>query len=171
MSSRRPWRTNSRLTPVYNPIASPHFNPDLQPEAKWELLKEPPHLPNSVVYLNDGRIHSQNASNRPYYAKLGHPYDRGFTDANYQITGVTNIGRLALPSGFIFQRFMPGGGKSSTDLRVLTRAEATVTAARPGCSRSSLLPEVPARGVVLNHRLAGLSLGATQLLYRSTKGK
>ena len=61
--------------------------------------------------------------------------------AAYRVTGITNFGGTAFPSGFVFEEYAPTGGPSPHDTKKLRRAEVTVAAFRPVCSRKNLLPE------------------------------
>jgi len=128
------------LTPVYDVNASLQADPDLKREAKWELVNEPGSLPLNVVYL-----------------------EGGLTNATYTATGVTNAGTIKIPSGFVFEfrgnpfsaNFAPGPielGESAPAYRVRKRAVATVTAVKPVCSRSDLLPTAEGMTMVIDQR-------------------
>jgi hypothetical protein len=107
---------------------------------KLELISGPGSLPWSIVYLG--------------YPGLP-------TDATYTATGVTNAGAVQIPSGFVFENRMsrsyaPGliaPGESAPTYRVRKRAIATVTAVRPGCSRSDLRPQANGKTFVIDLRL------------------
>jgi hypothetical protein len=134
----------NRITPVYDCNASVSVDPKLKREARWELFSGPASLPSSVVY--SGRI--------------GVPID-----AIYWATGVTNTGKLQMASGFEFERrigrgFAPGPttpGRSIPDYGILSRATATVTAVRPGCSRKDLLPTAEGLISVIDERLSPIT--------------
>jgi len=149
-------RTNDLITPVYDQVAGPTFNPNLKQQARWSFLPKAPGLPSVLDYFNDGQLHSMSKSNLPSVFKLPKPYDQGFTNAICYATGVTNIGGLALPSGFVFERYMPANGRKSTDLRVMERVEASVTAVRSSCSRENLMPELSRKSntVIVDRRSA-----------------
>jgi hypothetical protein len=127
------------LTPVYDLNASVAVHPNLKREAKWDLINGAGSLPRSVVYLEMF----------------------GRTNATYLATGVTNTGSVLVPSGFVFEqrvgaRFAPGpfgAGESAATYRFRKRAVATVTAVRPACSRSDLLPAAKGLTMVIDRRL------------------
>jgi hypothetical protein len=128
------------LTPVYDPNAWASVIPTLRREAKWKLINGPGSLPSSVVYV-----------------------DRGVAAATYTATGVTNAGMIQIPGGFVFEQrdngnlYGPGlilPGVSVPAYHVLRRVVATVTAVRPGCSRSDLLPAAKGTTLVIDYRLS-----------------
>jgi len=131
------------LTPVYDANASVTVDRKLAREAKWKLLKGPGSLPLSVVYLDSDKS----------------------TDAAYMATGVTNAGTIQIASGFLFelrvQRGFAAGqmrtGDSSQEYRIQKQAIANVTAVRPGCSRSDLLPAVNGSTLVIDQRQADVT--------------
>jgi hypothetical protein len=128
------------LTPVYDVNASLPVDPNMKREAKWELVNGSGSLPMKVIYL-----------------------ERGFTNATYAATGVTNVGDIKIPSGFVFEFrgnpfsaiFAPGPiapGESAPAYRVRKRAVATVTAVKPVCSRSDLSPKAEGMTMVIDQR-------------------
>jgi hypothetical protein len=132
--------STNRLTPAYDSNASAIIHPDLKREAKWELVNGPGSLPNSIVYLDEHGNHTPNAT--------------------YMATGVTNVGELKIPSGFVFEqrvgaRFAPGSialGESAPAYHIRKRAVATVTAVRPVCTRSELMPVASGITMVIDER-------------------
>jgi len=136
--------TTNRITPVYDCNASVAEDPKMRREARWELFSGPASLPSNVVYIGD----------------IGVPID-----AIYWATGVTNTGKLQMASGFEFERrigrgFAPGPttpGRSIPDYGILSRATATVTAVRPGCSRKDLLPTAEGFIKVIDERLSPIT--------------
>ena len=144
------------LTPVYDSNASVAVDPNLKLEAKWELVKGPISLPLRAVYLQSSEV----------------------TDATFESTGVTNLGELQIPSGFVFEQrvgtsFAPGPiapGELAPTYRVRKRAEATVSAIRPGCSRRELLPIAKGRTLVIDQRLAHASTPIPRTAYVIPRG-
>jgi hypothetical protein len=129
------------LTPVYDSNASASVNPNLKRRAEWELVNGPGSLPLNVVYFED----------------FSH-----ITNATYIATGVTNVDKLKISSGFVFEYringvhyFAPGLGMSGVPdpkYRIRSRAVATVTAVRPYCSRSDLSPTATGKTIVIDER-------------------
>jgi hypothetical protein len=108
--------------------------------AKWELIKGLGSLPSNIMYLGEIGL---------------------ATNATYEATGFTNAGTVRIPAGFVFEErimldYAPGliaPGDSAPTYRVRKRAIAKVTAVRPVCSRSDLLPAAQGRTMVLDLRL------------------
>jgi hypothetical protein len=131
----------NRLTPVYDSNASASVNPHLTRRAEWELVNGPGSLPLSVVY----------------FVEFSH-----ITNATYVTTGVTNVDKLKIPRGFVFEYringvhyFAPGPippGGTLPAYHILRRAVATVTAVRPYCSRSDLSPIATGKTMVIDER-------------------
>lgn len=144
------------LTPAYDSNASAVVNPNLKREAKWEFINGPGSLPLNVVYLDE-------------------PFNR-ITNATYMSTGVTNVGKLKFPSGFVFEQriiggrnFAPGSsisGVPDPNYRVRKRAVATVTAVRPYCSRAEFVPTAKGNTQVSDERLARVPNSNPRMYYR-----
>jgi hypothetical protein len=134
--------STDRLTPGYDLNASVSVHPEMKWQAKWKLIDGTGSLPLKVTYWNS-------------------PDEGGDIDATYVATGVTNAGGIQVPSGFVFERriqsgFAPGPiplGGTVPDYRIYKRAVATVTAVRPDCSRSSLMPTAEGMTFVIDERL------------------
>jgi hypothetical protein len=135
----------SLLTPVYDVSASAPGDPNLKLNASWELLGGPGSFPAQVTYFQGNRV----------------------TDAVYQVTGVTNVNGTLFPSGFLFERYLIGTPKG----RVIKRASALVTAVRPACSLSSLLPTVTRDTVVADRRVAPADDKRKIVSYRVNEGR
>lgn len=132
--------STNRLTPAYDSNASAIIHPNLKREAKWELVNGSGSLPSSVVYLDE--------------------YGNHTTNATYMATGITNVGELKIPSGFVFEqrvgaRFTTGSSLSGVPdptYHVRKRAVAMVTAVRPVCTRSELMPVASGITMVIDER-------------------
>ncbi len=120
--------TTNQLTPVFDVTAYVLHRPDLKVPAQWELTGGTVPLPKAVTYYNE--------TNEP-------PGKR----AQYSATGLTNVGRMTLPTGFIFEEFFGGN--------VRRRVDVVVTAVRPTCSEVSLLPSIQGKALVNDYRLIG----------------
>ena len=145
----------NRLTPVYDLTASPLMKPDLKLPAEWELIGGKSGLPSKVVFFNEGGLFRPTSQTNltPRFVDYPTPYDSGFTNAIYATTGLTNIGGVIFPTGFVFEEFAPGGRKSRDDLIVTKRAEVRLTAIRPSCSRTNFLPTIQRQTMVTDRRL------------------
>lgn len=139
------------ITPVYDLNACALVQPDLRREARWKLINGPGSLPSSVK----------------------------FPDARYAATGLTNAGKTQIPNGFVFDLGMSGypiapapiqPGQSVPAFRGRKQAVATVTAVRPVCSRSDLLPAAEGTTIVSDRRLAPSTGAAAPWSYRVTNG-
>lgn len=133
--------SNTFLVPVYDVNASVLVNPRLTREASWELIGDAPSLPFKVTYLLATEL----------------------TNAAYYATGVTNIGKIKLASGFVFEQWTMSGR------RLRKRAEATVTTLKPFCSRDKFRPLTHGTTVVVDRRLDRAS-GGTPASYTVRDG-
>jgi hypothetical protein len=123
------------LTPPYDWHATVGANPGIKVAAEWELIDGPGSLPREVRYL-------------------GHWEE---TNGLYRMTGVTNVGKVPVPRGFIFEEKHVGAQLENSllyGMALRKRVEAKVTSASSMCSRENLLP---ARGygrtVIIDWRL------------------
>jgi hypothetical protein len=153
----------NRITPAYDSNASAVVDPDLKREAKWELVNGSGSLPLNVTYLRDDD-------------------DGGGIDATYVATGMTNAGAIKIPNGFVFELrignrfskdFAPGPialGESAPAYRIRKRAVATVTAVRPVCTRSELMPVAQGATMVIDQRLANATNTTNVAYYKFVNG-
>lgn len=144
------------LPPVYD-FAAATASPAEKRPARWQRDSAPPRLPTEITFLNPGQRRVRDAAG---VRLIRHPppFDQGFTEARYAVTGLTNVGRwpsrLTLPTGFVFERFWPRpAGQRSTDLDVTERLEVEVQAVRAQCARASLLPSPTQLTAVTDRRL------------------
>ena len=120
--------TNDMVTPAYNINAAVMFHPNYKLKAKWDLADGPWSLPLNVTFFDD--------------------IDESPIIATYKAIGVTNAGKIKIPSGFMFEErgrsrfgYYPGPivpGKSYPEYSIRKQVVAMVTAVRPYCSRSDL---------------------------------
>lgn len=135
-----------RLTPVYDWQASVGADPSLTMRTEWELLNGPGSLPREVEYLGEWDV----------------------TNGLYRITGTNSVGRMLIPSGFVFEESHVGGLAPNSfvhEMVVRKRVEAKVTSVQPVCSRQDLLP-VLGTAVVVDWRLKKPSDGNHVPTYR-----
>jgi hypothetical protein len=155
--------STDRLTPAYDSNASVAVDTTLKRQAKWQLIDGPGSLPLKITYW------------RP-------PDEGGDIDATYVATGVTNAGGIQVPNGFVFERrigghfspyFAPGPialGETLPDYRIYKRAVAIVTAVRPYCSRSNLMPTAEGMTMVIDQRLVRAENMNEEMFYNFTNG-
>jgi hypothetical protein len=130
-------------------------DPDYKVPASWTLSEEAPRLPRSVAMFNDGHARSwdfdkQQAVVIPYQP----PYHRGFLYAALSVTSVTNVGRLTLPTGAIFQEFaMAPTGRINADVSVKRSITMSVRQACDHCALVDFRPHVENKTVVQDRRL------------------
>ena len=144
--------TNNLLTPVYEFYSPDKAKPPRKLEADWSLMSGSGALPLRVNYYREGGMHE------------------GFVQAAYSVTGKTNFGGTVFPSGFLFEQYAAMGGPSRDDMRVVRRAEATVTAFRPVCSIKNFLPECDNTVFVTDWRLTNAQTSNTPVKYPQRGG-
>ena len=89
----------NRLTPVYEQYAPESAVPPRKLEAEWNLMSGSGALPLRVNYYTAGGVRD------------------GFLQAVYTVTGITNFGGKAFPSGFVFEQYAPARGPSRDDMK------------------------------------------------------
>jgi hypothetical protein len=144
--------TNNLLTPVYEFYSPDKAKPPRKLEADWSLMSGSGALPLRVNYYREGGMHE------------------GFVQAAYSVTGKTNFGGTVFPSGFLFEQYAAMGGPSRDDMKVVRRAQATVTAFRPVCSIKNFLPECDNTVFVTDWRLANAQTSNTPVKYPQRGG-
>ena len=148
-------KAGQEIAPIYDINACASFHKDLTQPADWMLTETEPHLPAFVAYMNTRGIFAGKTTNGVMkYLPLRPPYNQGYTNALYAVTGWTNVENLVLPTGFTYHLFEPvGGGKSKDDLRVIARAFGIITNFSTAHSAAGLSPELPVNSVVVDRRL------------------
>jgi hypothetical protein len=93
----------------------------------WTLGARPPQLPRRVEYLRDMSrvlVRSDLVLTNPLPA----PFQRGYTQAVFESSGLTNVNGLSLPTAFEYREYMPRRGASSSgelDCFLIVRGVAT----------------------------------------------
>ncbi len=95
-----------------------------------------PQLPRYVAFLSDGYDHRFDGT----AAKFPPPFDKGFTNAIFEVLRFTNVAGLELPAAFSLRSFQPG----PSGLESLFECAGEVEQVRAECSLRSFLPEIPA---------------------------
>ena len=144
--------TDDMLPPVFDPVLTVLFDKDLRYKAIYDLVQAPLKLPREIIFLNDGNVRTWDPQARKTVLhKYSHPYDKGFTNAVFTISGLTNVGEALLPTGFSFLEFAPGANPDAPDIKrsILAR----VTKAEWNTLPVSSLPPLTKRAVVQDRRL------------------
>lgn len=128
---------------------------DLTLPGKWQASDNPPHLPESLIYFNEGQ-YFVNINGRPSTMDAPKPYDGGWTNAHFEVLSATNIAGLTLPASSRFTRFAPRpNGTSSNDLAAITVVDidliGVMAAGQVGAR--DLLPHLPPNLLVSDNRL------------------
>ena len=122
-------------------------------------------LPNRIVFKDDGfdRRFGQPQKRRP-------PYDRGFTNAIYSVSAVTNIGSVSLPCAFTLRVFGPEYSRSDGTVRLEREYVGTVTNISPSCSLQVFLPEMEGNGSISDLRFVSPdALSKRPFQYRTSR--
>jgi hypothetical protein len=95
--------TNDLLLPIWSPEDPKIRQQPFPMLAFYERLTGTPQLPSKVSYVNDGFYRSYNPVKKSHDIQpLASPYDKGFTNAVYQVLGLTNTANITLPAEFVF---------------------------------------------------------------------
>jgi hypothetical protein len=84
-------------------------------------------LPRKVLYFADGNYHAVSTSGRPVNGPLPKPFDKGFTNAIYEVLEFTNASGVFIPTKFIFTRYGLRTQSNSTTLAIITETVAETT--------------------------------------------
>src|ERR1035437_1323656 len=94
------------LPPVYEPLLSVLYDKNLRYPAFVNRFEKSPHLPSRIVYMNDGFYRTRDSNNKTTIRfKDGWPFENGFTNAVFSVSGVTNAGQILIPSRFGFVEY------------------------------------------------------------------
>lgn len=112
-------QTNNFVEPMFyqDPNSAMRFGPPnhFKTEALWSLASTEIPFVNNLVYLSDGKAMSVNGE----YQKRPAPYDKGFTNAYYQVESFQNIDGLSVPARSnlkIFRTMSDADSNSDLDL-------------------------------------------------------
>ena len=120
--------------------------------AGWKVSDLTPKLPEFVVYFNDGVLRARDSTGRVSF-KARPPYDGGYTNAIFESLIWTNIGRIALPLAFSFQRFgLKNPAASSNDLALINLIEAQADQVSTAVGRISFGPSFAGTASVADQR-------------------
>jgi hypothetical protein len=115
-----------RLPPVYNPSADLGTNPDLRLDCLVEYLDLSKVLPRSIVFASDGTF-NRFVDGRNYTQHYSPPYDKGFVEASFEVTSITNWNGLAIPLQIVGRIFRPGSTRAGPELALAEKVEITIT--------------------------------------------
>ena len=95
--------TNEYMLPLWAPEDPKTHRQPFSMMVFRELLPEPPQLPAKVSFINDGFYRSYNPVTKVVDVKpLNAPFDKGYTNAIYQVIALTNTAKNTLPAEFVF---------------------------------------------------------------------
>ena len=162
------------ITAVYELNGSVPADRQIKRKAEWTLINGPGSLPLSVVYF-DGISLPASLGNLSLPANLGSMIPS--TNATFLAAGLTNVGTIQIPSGFVFERrvgagFAPGPilpGRSTPSYHFSDQVVASVTAVRAGCSRSDLAPTAAGMTMVFDHRLPPVEVPTDSTTFSTTE--
>lgn len=164
---------DNKLPPIFDPIVSVLFDAELRLPAIWDRMDQAPRLPIRILFLNDGYVRSRDSQNRETLRfQVGPPFSSGFTNAVLVLSGVTNFGRLLLPTGFRFVHYSPGIGPDGIPQLTTSRTiEAEASQIRASVSADSLMPKLPRKAVVQDRRLLRANPSVGPIVYHIMDGR
>jgi hypothetical protein len=148
------------LLPIWSPEDPNTRRQPFLMETLVTLLPEPPGLPAQLVYLNDGVYRSYNPVTKKFDREpLPAPFDRGYTNAVYDVLATTNIAKWVLPSDFVFTVYCsPLGGRLYERLTV----HGHVTSATADTPEHACLAPFDGVASVVDCRITGALASAGQ---------
>jgi len=116
-------RTNEQMLPIWSPEDPQIRRQPFSMLTFVETIRESPALPAKVSFINDGFYRSYNPVKKALDVEpLSPPYDKGYTNAIYQVLAVTNTSTQTLPAHFVFAVYSsPIGAGEVPFERVLIR--------------------------------------------------
>lgn len=144
--------TNDSWPALFLQVGSPEVE-QIRMRTVWGLLPGSAQLPALIHFLNDGTHYFYQGGGAIKSERYKPPFDRGFTNATYSVTGVTNVGDLVLPTGFCYQEWWADDRPDGKGLVLRRRVSATITTVAARCSRGDLRPVLPPDAGVSDHRL------------------
>jgi hypothetical protein len=126
---------------------------DFRVKAQWSTVDSEIALPTSVVYFNAGKYHVKQGTKHVSIAAAP-PYDKGWTNAIYQVLARTNFSGLSVPLKAEFLRLAPKpGGHSAKELVVIQRTVIETLSVTNHGLTDGFLPNLANGIVVLDYRL------------------
>lgn len=108
--------------------------------------------PKRVTFLNDGTDFDpfeKTLIRKP----LPPPFDRGYTNAVYEVAAFTNLNGSEFPKSFSLSAYARRvDAKSNTDLWTFARFKGVTETIRPFCSRTNLIPDLPVATLIQDLR-------------------
>lgn len=93
----------SHMFPIWFPEDPTTRRQPVELRIYYDLLEGSAGLPSRLIFLNEGSYCAYNPARRTVdVLPLVPPYDRGFTNAVYQVLALTNTPRWSLPREFVF---------------------------------------------------------------------
>ncbi len=136
-------------------IYGPPGHPQLR--GQWTLSESRPAFATWVTYFDDGIVRTPNGA-----AKRVPPYDKGFTNAIFQVDAFTNVNDVAVPLSASLHLLRPRrGGTSSNDLDVLVEYQITLTNAGRAEEITDFQPALPGITAIRDERYGVLNYFGT----------
>jgi hypothetical protein len=153
-------RTNAAVEPGFVSDASGRiYGPPGHPQLRgqWTLSESRPAFATWVTYFDDGIVRTPNGA-----AKRVPPYDKGFTNAIFQVDAFTNVNDVAVPLSASLHLLRPRrGGTSSNDLDVLVEYQITLTNAGRAEEITDFQPALPGITAIRDERYGVLNYFGT----------
>jgi hypothetical protein len=159
--------TNNVLEPAYKVMNPALRGKTYVVKAEWKRFDFPPRLPQRVTYTED---HIEGSYNGKIISRPApHPFENGYTRAEYEALSFTNIGALILPMEFSFKDYaIVRTSKSNSHLVMYRIVDGYVTNVQQVCERSDFIPQLTDATYVDDRRFAKLSKPIISMPYMVT---
>ncbi len=158
-------QTNGLLEPIWTLDDVQLKSRNFKERAECVLGKNPPYLPQQVVYYSDGLLrHRVNGVASTNVAPP--PYDHGFTNFTYETLLATNSGGIEIPAEFRFTRYSVETGTLRPIYIVTGRMDKFV----PGASVSVFRPAIDRKLSIVDNMYAASNPPVKNLIFTTTNG-
>lgn len=149
---------NNLVLPIWSPEDPSIRRQPFDMFASYELFSKAPQLPIGVKFINDGFYRSYNPMTKNLdVIPLISPYNKGFTNAYYQVLEVTNYNSLKIPTSFIFVAYLaPLSSNDKPYERIAARG--IVTKLDGSMEKNDFLPQFVGEASVADFRIPGLNV-------------
>jgi hypothetical protein len=159
--------TNKMIEPIYSQRDPSSRGRNHVVNGEWQRLDAPPHLPQHVVYT-DTQIEGI-VDKKPYVIPAPHPFENGYTRAEFNVISTTNVGNLLLPKQFSFKEFIVVPlSKASAKHRMFRVVEGYVQTARAVCERTNFITPLTDGTYIDDRRFSKLSNSVLSVSYIAT---
>lgn len=148
--------TNDMAFPVWTTSSLDISRRNERMKTTWSYLDGLPGFPSEIVFHHGPYWRGRTRDGVPVETPIGPPFEDGFVNAEYKVTGSTNSHGLVFPLSFIFRVTLPdfsgkGGKEPLLTIRTLVNGRLDAFAAKP--SIDEFLPDLPPGAGVLDRRL------------------